>query len=72
MQFRVPQPAPPAPPPQHAMTHSKVVVTGDESAIRTLLHDLAHVSDHISIHDWRVVDAGNAACVEISLDREKE
>ena len=54
------------------MTHRKVVLTGDEDAIRRLIKDLGHVSDHLAEHTWRVVDAGNPACVEIALDREEE
>ena len=54
------------------MTHRTLVVKGDESAIDRLLLDLAHMSDYIAIHTWRVVDDGNPTCVELSLDREEE
>ena len=50
-----------------------VVLTGDESDISILLLDLEYASyDSGSAHSWRVVDAGNPACVELSLDREEE
>ena len=52
------------------MAHGKVVLTGDEGAIHTLLADLEYAA--YGAHTWRVVDAGNPACVEISLEGEEE